>query len=203
VTFSCHSKRGIFIQTEDKYGTVDNKQQLVSQTIKTLRISDSLPIAILTKVSNYNDDIRLKTLTGLEKGDGLQDYLLDSFYYDEFGNDTFRKSFVYLNNKWQPAQTFYKKFRDDKQVSYFMTERPFKEDYYSKRETFYSYSNDGKILTETDAECTVRNAGFSRCNCDSTFKKKYVYDAAGKLDSVICFSWKNNEWKELKKKNGG
>lgn len=77
-----------------------------------------------------------------------------------------------------------------------MTERPFKKDYYSKREKFYVYNKNGKILTETEAECIIRNAAFSRCGCDSTFKKEYIYNPTGKLDSTIYYIWTNNEWKE-------
>jgi hypothetical protein len=197
LTVSCNSdKEKYIIQTEDQYDTIDNKKEIVSQTIKTLRISDSLPIAILTKVSNYNNEIRLKYLTGLNKEDGLQEYLLDSLYYDNFGNDTLKKSFVQLDNNWQLAQTFYKKFRADNQVSYFMTERPFKKDYYFKKEIFYAYNNAGNILTETEVECRLKN------ECDSIFKKKYIYNVPGKLDSTISYIWKNNEWTEFKKKNG-
>src|SRR5690606_32773620 len=127
-----------FVQTEDQYETIDGKEQIVSQLVKTLRVSDSLPIANLTKVYNYNNDIRLQYLTGLTKEDGLQDYLLDSIYYDKLGNDTLKKSFVHLNNEWQPTQTFYKKFSAGKKVSYFMTERPFKKDRYFKKEIFYA-----------------------------------------------------------------
>jgi len=166
LTVSCNSdKKKYIIQTEDQYDTIDGKKQIVSQTIKTLRRTDSLPIAILTKVSNFNNDTRLKYLTGLSKEDGLQDYLLDSIYYDINGNDTLKKSFVHLDNSWQPTQTFYKKFRADKQISYFMTERPFKKDHYFKREIFYAYNNAGNILTETEVECHNEN------DCDSILKR--------------------------------
>lgn len=197
LTVSCNSdKEKYIIQTEDQYETIDGKKQIVSQTIKTLRRTDSLPIAILTKVSNFNNDTRLKYLTGLSKEDGLQDYLLDSIYYDINGNDTLKKSFVHLDNSWQPTQTFYKKFGADKQISYFMTERTFKKDHYFKKEIFYAYNNAGNILTETEVECHKEN------DCDSIFKKKYVYNETEKLDSTISYIWKNNEWKEFKKKNG-
>ncbi|MEI8202321.1 MAG: hypothetical protein WCH34_04880 [Bacteroidota bacterium] len=203
LTASCNSgKQKFIIQTENQYDTIEGKEQIVSQTIKKLRVTDSLPISILTKVSNYNNDTRLKYLTGLGKDDGLQDYMLDSIYYDSSGNDTLKKSFVHLDNNWQPVQTYYKKFTSDKQVSYFMTERPFKKDFYSKKETFYVYDKNGKILTETEAECSLRNAGFSRCDCDSIFKTKYIYNTTGKLDSTIYYTWTNNEWTEHKKKNG-
>jgi len=193
---SCNSDEGTFTQTEDQYEIIDGKKQIVSQTIKTLRKTDSLPVVILTKVSNYNNDVQMKYLTGLSKEDGLQNYLLDSIYYDKFGNDTLKMSFVHLNNNWQPAQIFYKEFTDDKQVSYFMTERPFKKDHYFKREVFYIYNNQGNILTETEVECHRKN------KCDSIFKKKYVYNSANQLDSTIFYTWRNNEWAEFKKKNG-
>ena len=201
LTASCNSdKQKFIIQTENQYDTIEGKKQIVSQTIKTLRMTDSLPISILTKVSNYNNDTRLKYLTGIGKDDGLQDYLLDSIFYDKIGNDTLKKSFVHLDNKWQPAQIFYKKFNPDKQLTYFMTVRPFKEDFYSKKEIFYVYSEEGRILTETEAKCSLRNAGFSRCDCDSIFKTKYIYSTTGKLDSRIYYTWKNNEWTEYKRK---
>jgi len=196
LTVSCNSDEQKFInQTENQYDTIEGKKQVVLQTVKTLRISDSLPIAILTKVSNYNNDTQLKYLTGLNKEDGLQDYLLDSIYYDKNGNDTLKKSFVHLDNNWQPSQTFFKKFTADKQVSYFMTERPFKKDHYFKKEIFYAYNKTGNILTETEVECHQRN------ECDSIFKKKYIYSSMGELDSTIFYTWKNNEWTEHKKKN--
>lgn len=194
-TISCNSNSGIFIKTENQYETIDNKRQLVSQTIKTLRSSDSLPVAILTKVSNYNNDVRLKYLTGLKKEDGLQDYLLDSLYYDQFGNDTLKRSFVNLAKTWHLAQTLYKKYREDTQVSYFMSERDFNNDLYFKKEIFYKYNNLGNILTETEVECHQKN------DCDSTIKIKYFYNSTGQLDSKIFYLWKNNEWTEHKKKN--
>ncbi|GIL23893.1 MAG: hypothetical protein BroJett042_24060 [Bacteroidota bacterium] len=194
---SCNLDKDKFIiQTENQYETIEGENQIVSQTIRTLRLTDSLPIAILTKVWNYNSDIRLKYLTGLSKEDGIQDYLLDSIYYDKVGNDTLKKSFVYLDKNWQPAQTFYKKFRADKQVSYFMTERPFKKNHYFKKEIFYLYNNAGSILTETEVECHQID------ECDSIFKKQYIYNSTDKLDSTISYIWKDGKWTEFRKKNG-
>ena len=83
-------------------------KQLVSQTIKTLRQTDSLPIAILTRVSNQSNDVRLKYLTGLSKEDGLQDYLLDSIYYDKIGNDTLKKSLCILTKNGNKHRHFIK-----------------------------------------------------------------------------------------------
>jgi type VI protein secretion system component VasK len=193
---SCNSNNKTFIQTEDQYETIDDKKQIVSKTIKTLRTSDSLPIATLTKVFNFNDDIRIKYLTGLSKEDGLQNYLLDSIYYDKLGNDTLKKTFVCLDNNWQEVQTFHKIFRADKQVSYLMIERPYNKDNYFKKEIYYNYNNAGNILTETEVECHLKN------DCDSILKKVYVYNSTGKLDSTIFYTWKNSEWSQHKKKNG-
>lgn len=196
---SCNlDKKTFIIQIENQYDTIDGKKQIVSQEIKTLRSVDSLPITILTKISNYKNDTRLKYLTGQSKENGLQDFLLDSIYYDKFGNDTLKKSFVRINNKWQQAQSFFKKFRTDNQIRYFMTERPFKKDYYSKREIFYLYNKKRQILTETETECSILNAGFSRCVCDSIFKTKYFYSQTGILDSTVSYMWLDDKWSKLK-----
>ena len=197
LTISCNVNKDDFItKTEEQYETTEGREQIVSQTITTLRVSDSLPISILTKVSNYSNDYRLQYLTELSKENELQDYLLDSIYYDKFANDTLKKSFVYLDNRWQLTQIFHKKFRADKQVSYFMTERPFEKDSYFKKEIFYAYNSLGKVSTETEVEC------FQKTDCDSIFKKKYIYDVTGKLDSIISYIWINDEWSIFKKKNG-
>ena len=78
----------MIIQTEDKYEIVNEKKTLVGQIINQLRPIDSLPVTKLTKVFNYEDDARLRYLTGFSKKDGLQPYLLDSSFYDQNGNDT-------------------------------------------------------------------------------------------------------------------
>lgn len=197
LTVSCNTiKDDIIVNVEEQYDTIDGERQVVSQTLKTIRISDSLPIAILTKVSNYNNDSRLQHLTGLTKENGLHDYLLDSLYYDKLGNDTLKKSFVHIDNKWLLAQVSYKKFRSDNQVSYFMTERSLQKESYFKKEIFYSYNTEGSIITETEVECHLQT------DCDSIFKKKYIYAPFGKLNSTVSYIWKNNEWTEFKMKNG-
>ena len=196
LTVSCNTdKDNFFVQTEDQYKTIDGKKQIVSQTLKTLRVSDSLPMTILSKISNFNNDTRLHYLTGLTKEDGLQNYLLDSLFYDNFGNDTLKKSYIYFSKKWQPIQFSYKKFRSDRNISYFMTERSFNNDHYFKKEIFYTYNLKGKVLTETEVECQQKT------NCDSISKKLYIYNLTGKLDSTVLFIWKNNEWIELKRKS--
>ncbi|HET7733231.1 MAG TPA: hypothetical protein VFK73_05265 [Paludibacter sp.] len=191
---SCNpDKAPFFIVKESRNELVDNKIQIVSQTIKTLRVSDRLPIAVLKKVSNYNNDIRLKYLTGLTKEDGLQDYLLDSIYYDKMGNDTLKRSFVCTAKHWKPTQIFRKKFRENNQVAYYMTERPFNKDSYYKKEIYYKYNADGQILSETECEST------GKTECDSISKKEYIYSSKKKLDKKILFIWKDNKWKELEK----
>jgi hypothetical protein len=183
-----------FLKTEEKYEIVDGKKEIASETIKTLRVSDSLPVVILTKVSNYGNDARMQYLTHLTKEDGLQDYLLDSIYYDKFGNDTLKRSYVCIGKNWQPAQISRKQFRPDKQVNHLMTERPFKQNSYFRKEIFYSYNDNGKIISETELECTEKTV------CDSTFKINYLYNLSGNNDSTVSYIWKNNEWIEFKKK---
>lgn len=80
---SCNRDKANFItRTENQYDTIDGNKVIVSQTIKVQRLSDSLPITILTKLSNYSNDTRLQYATGISKEDRLKDYLLDSIYYD-------------------------------------------------------------------------------------------------------------------------
>ena len=188
-------ENGFIVQSENQYEIINGKNILVGQVIRTLRISDSLPVAVLTKVSNYQNDTRIQYMTGLTEKDGIQNYLLDSLYYDETGNDTLKKSFVHQNKKWQPTQIFYKKFGKYNRVTYFMTERPYKKDRYSKKEIFYSYNSDGNIATQTEFECLTIT------DCDSVFKERYIYDPTGEVDSTVSYIWENNEWVEFRVKN--
>jgi hypothetical protein len=192
---SCNVDKGTILTiTESKNELVDNKIQVVSETIRTLRISDRLPIAVLTRVFNYNNDIRLKYLTGLTKKDGLQNYLLDSIYYDKMGNDTLKRSYIYIAKQWQPTQIFRKEYNKTNHVVHYLTERPFGKDNYYKREIFYKYNANGQILSETECECTNRKS-----TCDSTSKKEYIYSSTKQLDKKIIFIRKGNKWKELEK----
>lgn len=182
--YCCKSDNELIIQTENQYEKIDGKRQIVSQTIKTLRKKDRLPIAILDKVYNFNNDIQINYLTGLSKKDGLSDYLLDSFFYDNFGNDTLIKSFVHLENKWHPTQITYKIYSPNKKMCYYMSERPFNKNNYFKMEKYYTYNQDDKILSETEVECRMGG------DCDSTFKKRYIYNSSNQLDSTISYIWK-------------
>ena len=193
LVFACNEDNNRFIiQTKDQYDTINGENRLVAQIIKTLRVSDSLPIVILTRVSNYHNDIRARHLTGLTEEDGIQNYLMDSVYYDGRGNDTLKQSFVYLHEEWQSTQVFHKRFREDGQVSYFMTERPYKKDHYFKQEIFYSYNNDGSISTETEVEC------FTKTDCDSVFREEFIYNFVGDIDSTVLYLWEDGRWVEFK-----
>ena len=194
-TASCSQNKNWIVLTNDKYEIVDGKKQIVAQTVKMLRRTDSMAIKIVTKIFNYENDTRLRYSTGLSKQDGLQDYLMDSIFYNSKGNDTLKKSFVRLNNKWQPTQIFYKRFRFDNQVDYSMTERPFKEGYYFKKEIFYLYNDKAKLLTETEVECRQKNS------CDSTLRRQYLYNSSDKLDSTFSYSWRNGNWIEIRRRN--
>ncbi len=184
---ACNPKPKSFTEIENQYQLVDGQKQIVSQKIKTITLPDSLTIATRTKVYNYTNDIRIKTLTGYGKEDGLQDYLLDSSYYGNLGKDTLKKAFVRVNHQWQPVQLFHKKFRTDGQVSYSMTERPYNKQAYYKEELFYTYSPTGKLLEDNEIEVFK---GFRT-------KKRTVYNSAGKIDSTFHFKWENNQWKKL------
>ena len=186
---SCNLDTGTLTQVEAEYETIDGEKQVVSQAIKTIRKTDSLPVVILTKVSNYNNDIRIKYLTGLDKEDGLKDYLLDSIYYDSKGNDTMRISYVHLD-KWQKTQFTRKKFRNDNKVEHFLTERNIKDRPDFKREIFYKYSQTGQILSETEFECS------HEVDCDSLFKKIFIYDLDGEIDSIM-YTWTDKKWNKV------
>jgi hypothetical protein len=195
LTFSCNTDKNKFIVlTDDQYKKIDEKNIIVFQVKRTLRASDSLPVSTLTKVFNYNNDTQTHYLTGLRKEDGLQDYLLDSVYYDSMGNDTLTRMFIYLNNRWQPIQIFRRKFRPDNQIVYFLSERPYQKGKYYKKETNYRYNTAGRKVIQAEFECFNES-------CDSIYKKEYVYNLAGHLDSTISYQWENNEWIELEKKN--
>ena len=181
-----------FTTTVSTNEIVDNKSEIVLQEIKTFRISDRKTTSILTKVFNYNNDTRIKDLTGLTKEDGLQNYLLDSTFYDKNGNDTLKRSYVFKNMQWNLTQIFLKKFGQDNHVEFDMTESPFNDEKYYKKETYYKYNTTGKILSETEFECTGKNS------CDSIFKKEYVYSPENILEKEISYTMKGNRWKQFK-----
>jgi hypothetical protein len=122
LTVSCKSDNALTVKTENRYELVDGKREVVEQVIKHLTKSDNKPISRLTRVFNYNSDVRIEQLTGLTKDKGLQDYLLDSIYYDSKGNDTLIVHFVHLG-KWHRTQRTRKKFRTDNRIEHLITER--------------------------------------------------------------------------------
>ncbi len=197
LVISCKTENDLFYsKTDEKYEIIDGEKKVVSEITQTYRKIDSLPISKLEKTSNFSNDLRMKNLTGLEKENGLQNYLLDSIYYDKFKNDTLKKCFVFINKKWELTQLFHKKFNQNRKVEHFMTERPFNKKRYYKKETFYIYNNSGKIVSETELECSEKTI------CDSIFKRKYIYDSNGKLEMKISYIWENKKWTELNRKNG-
>jgi hypothetical protein len=185
---SCKSGDQFIITTEDSVRMIGNKREVIEQIVQTLRKSDNKPITKVTRLCNYDDDVRIKYRTGLSKENGLQDYLLDSIYYDENGNDTLRESFVRINNKWMKTQLFRKTFRVDNQVQYFMTERHIEGRTKYKREIFYKYSDRGNILSETEFECSKMVA------CDSLSKKRFFYNSKGSVDSTVSYVWFDKTW---------
>jgi hypothetical protein len=112
--------------------------------------------------------------------------LLDSIYYDNEGNDTLKRVFAVVNQKWKLTQVFHKKFRADKKINYWMTERPSSQIRF-KQEIFYTYTSTGKLLEETEIE---RFRG-------SLSKTKTIYNSKGEIDAQIFYQWDNNKWKEL------
>jgi len=186
LSISCGNDKFI-VTIDNQYEIVDQEKVVVLQTTRTLTL-DSLPIAVLTKIMNYNNDSRIEFLTGLRKDDGLQNYMLDSIYYDSASNDTLKKSFIYNGQDWHLTQNFHKKFRFDKQIYYFMTERQNVNERYYKKEIFYRFNSDSKLISETEFECN------GKTECDSTTRKEFFYSSIGNLDSTVFYVWKNNEW---------
>ena len=77
-----------------------------------------------------------------------------------------------------------------------MTERPFDKDHYFKNEIVYVYNENGNLISETEFMCR------KKATCDSTIKKEYTYTSDGKLGSTILYSWKDEVWTEIRKRNG-
>ena len=187
---SCKSESEYNIKTEDRYEVVDGKRELVEQVVQTFRKLDNRPVSKLTRVSNYDNDIRIEQLTGLTRDKGLREYLLDSIYYDSKGNDTLKIGYVHLGD-WQRTQITRKTFRADGKVEYFVTERTAGGNTHFKKEIFYKYSPAGEILSETEFECSLL------VKCDSLYKKTFRYDPNGGVDSVM-YSWAEKKWSEVK-----
>jgi hypothetical protein len=175
---------------ETKYQNIKGNKVATEEIVKIIRTSDDQPISILTRISNYSNDSRIKYLTGQSVEDGLQDYLLDSIYYNQRGNDTLKKSFVKLNSIWQPSQLFKKKYNDYDSVVYWVTERPFKPNHYYKREIFYKYNASKKLIAKTEFECMDRQ------RCDSILKTIYEYSNGDSEEKLYIYT--NDEWKEMK-----
>jgi hypothetical protein len=188
---SCSQTNDEFKTVEEtKYENINGEKTAVSQTVKTIRLNDNQPISILTRISNHTDDSRIKYLTGQTSKDGLKDYLLDSLFYNEKGKDTLKKSFVRLDTIWQPTQLFKKKYNDYDSLSYWETERPFKENHYYRRGIYYSYDSAKRLISKTEFEC------INRQKCDSILKT--VYDYSNNRPEQWRYLYKNDSWTELK-----
>lgn len=178
---------------ENIYEEVDGKNQITEQTIKQLRPNDSLPVTILTKYFNHEDDVRLLYLTGLSKEDGLQEFLLDSFYYDQNGNDTLIKSYTKRNDIWHPIQILFKEFNEHNKLIYSKHENI---NNYFIRKLFYTYDNNRNLTSKTELVCRIKDV------CDSTFKEKSIYTTSGKLKVTYNYYWIDGKW-VLKEKEKG
>jgi hypothetical protein len=189
LTASCKSDSEYTIKVEDRHEIVDGKKEIVGQVVQSLRKLDNKPISKLTRVFNYDNDLRIQQLTGLTKDKGLNDYLLDSIYYDSRGNDTLKVSYVHMD-KWHRTQITRKEFRADNKIEYFITERNIERHPYSKLEIFYKYSSTGQILSETEFECS------QIIDCDSLYKKIFIHDSNGGIDSIM-YMWAHNNWHEV------
>lgn len=190
LTVSCKPESEFIINIKDRYEVVDGKKEVVEQVIQSLRKSDNKPVSRLTRIFNYDDDVRIEYATGLTKDDGLRDYLLDSIYYDSNANDTLKISYVHLD-KWYKTQLTRKEFRPDNQVEYFRTERQIKGSF--KMEIFYKYLSSGRLFSKTEFECSHLVA------CDSVFKTTFRYDSNGAVDSTM-YTWHDNKWNDVGKK---
>ena len=152
--FSCSSSKDEQETVKEiKYEVVDGEKVATEEIIKLLRKIDNKPISILTRISNYTNDSRIKSLTNQSAEDGLNDYILDSLFYDSKGNDTLKISYLKINGGWQPTQLFKKKFNENDSIVYWETERPFKPNHYYRREIYYRYNNDNKVKYKTEFEC--------------------------------------------------
>lgn len=187
---NCNSSevpKGFFIETENRYDTINGKAELSGQILRLRRNSDSLVFTEMLKVNNYNDDYKILLITGISKKDGLKEFLLDSIFYDNQKNDTLKRSYVFRNDNWELTQYFFKSFRQDNQIEYFKTERPNDSIKYRK-EIFYTYDRLNRLTAETEYECRIHST------CDSTYKKLYFFNSENKIDSTQYYIWQNTNW---------
>jgi hypothetical protein len=186
----CNSSKvpkGFFLETENRYDTINGKAELSGQILRLRRNSDSLVFTEMVKVNNYNDDYKVFLMTGIAKKDGLKEFLLDSIFYDNQKNDTLKRSYVFRNDHWKLTQYIFKSFRHGNQIEYFKTERPNDSIKYRK-EIIYTYDSLNRLTVETEYECPGHST------CDSTYKKLYFLNSNNKIDSTQYYKWQNNNW---------
>jgi hypothetical protein len=187
---NCNSSKvpkGYFVETENRYDTINGKAELSGQILRLRRSSDSLVFTETVKVNNYNDDYKIFLMTGIAKKDGLKEFSLDSIFYDNKKNDTLKRSYIFRNDCWKLTQYFFKSFRQDNQIEYFKTERPNDSAKYRK-EIFYAYDILNRLTVETEYECPKYST------CDSTYRKLYFRNSDNKIDSTQYYIWQNANW---------
>jgi hypothetical protein len=174
------------METENKYDSSDGQKLISGQIVRTYRSSDKKQISELKRIINYNDDIKIKSMTGLSKKDGLSDYLLDSMFYDGSGNMIMQKTYVKTKGKWIQRQYFKRSYSGDIQPKYSKAEANDKKPV--SKDVYYRYNDQGWLLSETEVEC-VGNG-----RCDSSLKKQYFYNSSGKRESAKSFVWTDRKW---------
>lgn len=187
---SCNKRDAYLTEKFPEFRIIEGKKELVGQKIKTFELPGKRLIAELYQVYNYNEDPRLNSM-GYFKKDGLQNYLLDSIFYDSEHKDTLKISFSMQDKKWKKIQSLKKKFNNEGKIEYLITERLDSKPLL-KKEIFYTYTKSGLLSSETEFECS------GIVECDSLLKKKYFYNLNGVLDSTITYKWKNSNWIVIK-----
>ncbi|PWJ40805.1 hypothetical protein [Sediminitomix flava] len=187
IGFAC-TKQAYKIVTDNEYELVEEEKTLVKQTIKKVNKSDGRAVAVLTKYYNYNNDLRVKLLTGLTKEQGLSDFQLDSLYYDEQGNTIRKVNFLFKKGRWVKASILEKKY-DDKQQLIYESKEGAKGILIVKNEKYHRYNLEGKLISTSEMECTPTTG------CDSLSKVEYVYSTQEQPDTVFNYIWKEDNWK--------
>lgn len=181
------SAQKTYVETENRYDSSQGQKLISGQIVRTFRSSDKKLVSELKKIINYNDDIKVRLMTGLSKKDGLSDYLLDSMFYDGSGNMIMQKTYVKAKGKWIKKQYYKKTYTYDIQPAYSKTAKP-TDKAGSSKEIFYRYNDQGWLISETEVECTDNG------RCDSLLKKQYYYNSAGKQESAKSFIWTERKW---------
>lgn len=159
---------------------------LTNQEILKIRLSDNKVVSRLEQVNNYDNDIKIRLLTGYTKEDGLMDFLKDSTYYDSNGNDTLTEMYRKRKNEdWTKVQFIRKSYDLNQNLTYLCSQRTDSSNF--KQEHFFKYENQ-LLTSETVFECS------KMVKCDSIYKDIHYYDSNNTLDSTQHFIWKEDKW---------